>query len=62
MSKCSSVERTARLECPLGSSTENFNVGLRPREYVASLRFAVAGCQVINLPDGKLPIPHVEIC
>ncbi len=60
--KCSSVERTARLEGPFGRPAKYFNVVLRPGEDVAGRCFAVAGRQVVDLGTGKFPIPDIQIC
>lgn len=57
----SSVVRTARLEGPFGCSTKYFNVVLCPGEDVARRRSAVAGGQVVDLVDGKFPVPDVEV-
>lgn len=57
--RCSSVERTARLEGPFGGAAEYLNAALCPGEDVASRRFAVAGGQVVDLGDRKFPIPDI---
>lgn len=57
----SSVVRTARLEGPFGCSAKYFNVVLCPGEDVARWRSAVAGGQVVDLVDGKFPVPDVEV-
>lgn len=53
--------RTARLEGPFGGATEYFNVVLCPGEDVARWCSAVAGGQVVDLVDGKFPVPDVEV-
>lgn len=57
-----SVERTARLETPLGRSSEYFDVALRPGEDVPRQSFASAGRQVLDLTPRKFPVPYVQIC
>lgn len=56
-----SVERTARLETPLGRSSEYFDVALRPGEDIPRRRFASAGRQVLDLSPRKFPVPYVQI-
>lgn len=55
------VERAARLKGPFGRSAKYFNVALRPGEDVTSRCFAVAGGQVVDLGDGKFPIPDIKV-
>lgn len=57
----SSVVRTARLKGPFGCSAKYFNVVLCPGENVARRCSAVAGGQVVDLGDGKFPVPDVEV-
>lgn len=57
----SSVVRTARLKGPFGCSAKYFNVVLCPGEDVARRCSAVAGGQVVDLVDGKFPVPDVEV-
>lgn len=57
----SSVVRTARLKGPFSCSAKYFNVVLCPGEDVARRCSAVAGGQVVDLGDGKFPVPDVEV-
>ena len=55
------VWRATRLKCPFCGSAVYLNVRLGPREDVPRLCSAVAGGQVVNLPNGQLPVPEIQV-
>lgn len=56
-----SVDLTTSLECPLGGSTKDLDLGLSPGDDIAREGLAAAGGQVVHLPRGQLAVPDVEM-
>lgn len=56
-----SVDLATSLECPLGGSTKDLDLGLSPGDDVAREGLAAAGGQVVDLPGGQLAVPDVEM-
>lgn len=56
-----SVDLTTSLECPLGGSTKDLDLGLSPGDDIAREGLTAAGGQVVHLPRGQLAVPDVEM-
>lgn len=56
-----SVDLAASLECPLGGSSKDLDLGLSPGDDIAREGLAAAGGQVVHLPGGQLAVPDVEM-
>jgi hypothetical protein len=56
-----SVDLATGLECPLGGSTIDLNLGLRPGDDIARQGLGAAGSQVVHFARGQLAVPDVEM-
>lgn len=56
-----SVDLATSLECPLGGSTKDLDLGFSPGDDIAREGLTAAGGQVVHLPRSQLAVPDVEM-